>query len=94
MRNPRRVTLDLTLWSGLAGRMTPRRLPRGTRQQPVSLGYDVERTNKDRWKEIADHVGISPSALFDRMVETIELDGNGIPVWYKRSDEELPINTT
>lgn len=72
--------------------MTPRRLPRGTRQQPVTLGYDVEKVNKDRWAEIAGNAKVSPSALFDRMVETIELDEHGVPTWFKRSDEELPID--
>ncbi|MCS5524831.1 hypothetical protein NY551_19010 [Curtobacterium flaccumfaciens pv. oortii] len=71
--------------------MTPRRLPRGTRKDPVTLGYDVERVNKDKWAEIAADAGVSPSALFDRMVETIERDENGVPTWFKRSDEELPI---
>jgi hypothetical protein len=72
--------------------MTPRRLPRGTRKDPVTLGYDVERVNKDRWAAVAANAGVSPSALFDRMVETIELDENGAPTWFKRSDGELPID--
>lgn len=88
----RRVSPAVTLWSGLNGCMTPRRLPRGTRRDPVTLGYDVERVNKDRWKEIASAAGVSPSALFDRMVETIELDEHGAPAWFE-SSEELPIDT-
>lgn len=41
----------------------------------------VERTSRDRWKEIADHNGISPSAMFDAMVDNIELTMSGRPVW-------------
>ncbi|WP_448812163.1 hypothetical protein [Agromyces bauzanensis] len=70
------------------------RLPRGTRIDPVTLGYDVERANKNKWKGIADHVGISPSALFDAMVENIELDDRGYPTWLPEQplkDGELPI---
>jgi hypothetical protein len=62
----------------------------------VTLGYDVERTSKDQWKRIADHVGISPSALFDLMVENIELDDRGYPVWLPvkpAPDGELPIDS-
>ncbi|WP_344257677.1 hypothetical protein [Agromyces humatus] len=61
----------------------------------MTLGYDVERTNKDRWADIAAHVGMSPSALFDRMVENIELDGRGYPTWLPEQplkDGELPID--
>lgn len=75
--------------------MTVRRLPRGTRKDPVTLGYDVERANKDRWAAIATHVGMSPSALFDRMVENVQLDGRGRPVWLPTeplADGELPID--
>lgn len=59
----------------------------------MTLGYDVERVNKNRWADIAAAAGISPSALFDRMVETIELDEHGAPTWFDRPAEELPIDT-
>ncbi|AYG05545.1 hypothetical protein [Gryllotalpicola protaetiae] len=63
--------------------MAPRRLPRGSRKNPATLFYDVEKANKDRWSEIAARAEVSPSALFDRMVETIELDERGLPTWWK-----------
>lgn len=72
--------------------MTPRRLPRNTRVDPVDLGYEVERANKDRWKAIATQAGVSPSALFDRMVENIQLDEHGVPVWLPEH-EGLPIDS-
>ena len=71
--------------------MTPPRRPRGSRKDPVAIGYDVERENKDRWADIARNAGVSPSALFDLMVESIELDEHGVPLWFKRP-EELPID--
>lgn len=61
--------------------MAARRLPRGTRKDPVVFPLSVERQSRDRWKEIADHNGISPSAMFDAMVENIQLTMNGRPVW-------------
>jgi hypothetical protein len=71
--------------------VAPRRLPRGTRKDPVALGYAVERENKTRWEEIAAACGLSSAALFDRMVETIELDESGRPVWLPAA-EGLPID--
>ena len=85
------MSRDLSLWSGLTLVMAPRRLPRGTRKEPVTLGYDVEKVNKDRWAQIASQSGMSPSALFDRMVETIELDESGRHVWLPAA-EGLPID--
>jgi hypothetical protein len=76
--------------------MASTRLPRGTRREVVTLGYDVERDNKDRWAKIAAHVGMSASALFDAMVENIELDERGYPVWLPEKppiDGELPIDS-
>lgn len=88
--------------------MAARRLPRGTRKDPVVFPLSVERSSRDRWKEIADHNNISPSAMFDVMVNTIELTMGGRPVWLPepllellRDDEqprepkpgELPIDT-
>lgn len=58
-----------------------RRLPRNTRKDPVVFPLSVERHNRDRWKEIAEHNGISPSAMFDAMVTNIQLTMGGRPVW-------------
>lgn len=77
--------------------MTPRRRARGSLREPVSLGYDVERDNKERWKAIAAHAGVSPSFLFDLMVENIELTDRGVPTWFPEQpqigDGELPIDS-
>jgi hypothetical protein len=76
--------------------MAARRLPRGTRLDAVTLFYEVEREHKERWATIADHVGLSPSALFDVMVANIQLDERGYPIWMPEKpqrDGELPIDT-
>lgn len=63
------------------GCMTAPRLPRGTRVKPVTAGWKIEETSRDRWNAIAEHSGYSAGALFDLMVETIELDYTGRPTW-------------
>ena len=76
---------------------TPRR-DRGTRIDPVALGWEVERTNKSRFAQIAKHSGMSASQLFDVLVETLQLDDEGYPVWLPEKpirdrDGELPIDS-
>lgn len=76
--------------------MAARRLPRGTRKEPVVFPLSVEKRNRDKWKEIADRNGLSPSAMFDAMVEHVELDLRGRPTWLPESpqkDGELPIDS-
>jgi hypothetical protein len=51
----------------------------------------VERENKQRWEQIAKNCGVSSAALFDVMVETVELDAHGRPVWFPDT-EGLPID--
>lgn len=64
----------------------------------------VERANREAWKRIAEYNGMSPSAMFDAMVESIELTPSGRPVWLPEpviereppraaKDGELPIDT-
>lgn len=75
--------------------MAPKRLPRGTRKDGVTLFYEVERENKSTWAAVAEHAGMSPSALFDVMVTHLELDERGYPVWLPEQplrDGELPID--
>jgi len=60
------------------------------------LGYTVHGRNKRRWDDLADHLKISPSELFDIMVETLPLDEYGRPTWYPEPadpDGVLPIDT-
>jgi hypothetical protein len=74
--------------------MTSTRRPRGSIKDPVDLGWRVERGNKERFAQLAARAGMSNAALFDLMVETLELDERGVPTWVPREDEEgqLPID--
>lgn len=76
--------------------MATPRLPRGTRDTPVTAGWKIEERNRDRWNKIAAGAGISAGALFDLMVQSIEVDGPNRPSWLPddptRRDGELPID--
>lgn len=73
------------------------RLPRNTRIEPVSIRFLIERKNKERFAAIAAHSNYSASALFDVMVENIQLDDEGYPVWLPErpthQNGELPIDS-
>lgn len=72
---------------------SPRR-PKGSMKDPIPLGWRVERENRDKFTELAAKAGISGAALFDMMVETLEIDERGLPNWVLREDAEghLPID--
>lgn len=75
----------------------PRRR-RGPRINPVQLGWEVERTNRDRFALLAQHSQMSASQLFDVMVETLQVDEDGYPVWLPEKpvrdrQGELPIDS-
>jgi hypothetical protein len=73
--------------------MTDYRRPRGTLKDPTDLGWTVERANKDRFSALAAKAGMSKAAMFDLMVETLELDDRGLPTWVPREKEgQLPID--
>lgn len=72
------------------GNMTAHRLPRGTRHDPVALGWEVERNVRDRLKAIASNMGVSAAVLVQLMDEHLELTDQGVPVWWEplpRDDE-------
>ena len=77
----------LALSLGLTERMADEekrrtyRRPRGTMVQPINLGYEVEKTSKERWEDLARSLEYSPSELFDIMVEHLPLDAFGRPTW-------------
>lgn len=76
--------------------MASTRLPRGTRSKPVTAGWKIEEPNRDRWNTIAARFNISAGALFDRMVESIDVDGPNRPDWLPEDptngDGVLPID--
>lgn len=70
-----------------------RRRPRGTLVAPASLGWVVERANKERFSELAEKAGMSNAAFFDAMVENLVLKEDGLPNWLptQQKEEELPL---
>lgn len=72
---------------------TPRR-PKGSVRDPIPLGWRVERESRDTFTRLAAKAGISGAALFDLMVQSIELDDRGLPTWVPREDSkgQLPID--
>ncbi|WP_440711641.1 hypothetical protein [Herbiconiux sp. YIM B11900] len=76
--------------------MAPRRRPRGTLIDPVSMGYEVERASKARFDAVAERAGVSSAVLFERMVDHLELTDQGLPIWWPEElprDGELPIDS-
>lgn len=72
--------------------------PYRRRKQPLvdprQLGYTVNGQSKRIWEEDADAEQLSPSEMFDLMVEYMPRDANGRPAWLPpRTSEDgvLPI---
>lgn len=74
--------------------MTSPRRPRGSVDDPIALGWKVQRKNKDFFTELASKAGLSGAAMFDLMIENLELDERGLPAWAPMKDDEgkLPID--
>jgi hypothetical protein len=70
-----------------------RRLARGTRIDPVQLGYVIERTDKLELDRLAEASGVSASVFIELMLKHLPLTEHGVPEWAPslKSDEELPI---
>lgn len=60
--------------------MVPR-LPRNTRVSPVTAGWKIQRSSRDRFSQIATHANLSGGALLDLGAANIALDENGRPTW-------------
>lgn len=87
------IASDSGMFPGMA---TPRR-PRGSLNDAVATGWKVERAAKDRFDQLARHANVSSAVFFERLVESIEVDSRGLPVWWTSEtepNEELPITTT
>lgn len=76
----------------MADMSKPRR-PRGTRVDPVPLGYAIERDSKKHLDAMAAHAGVSTSVFIEHLVEHVqtELDDRGLPTWWPQQ-EGLPID--
>lgn len=82
------------MYLGLDTRVSKPRRPRGTRVDPVPLGYAIERDSKSQLDAMAARAGVSTSVFIERMVDHVqtELDPEGRPVWWPR-EEGLPIES-
>ena len=48
---------------------------------PQQLGYTVNGRSKRGWEDLAEFLKVSPSELFDIMVQNLPLDDYGRPTW-------------
>lgn len=71
--------------------MAARRRPRSSLREPILAGYTIEQEHKDDLARMSAAAGVSASAMLDALIEHVELDADGIPVWWERP-EELPID--
>lgn len=75
--------------------MAAARRPRGTRKEPIALGWVVEREAKTNFETIAAAAGVSGAVFFELVSEHLaaELGADGLPTWLpkRERDGELPI---
>lgn len=58
------------------------------------MGYVVEREKKDLLDRIADNAKVSSAVMFEEIMNHLELNNRGLPVWWpdqELNDGELPI---
>ncbi|MDR6692540.1 putative DNA-binding ribbon-helix-helix protein [Microbacterium sp. 1154] len=75
--------------------MAPR-LPRNTRHKPVTAGWEIEESTRERIKAIAEQSGMSAGALIDQLAQHMPLDERGRAIWLPPvplKDGELPIDS-
>ena len=78
--------------------MSDSRLPWGTRENPVPLGWVIEKRRKERLSQLAKHAGVSNAVFLEAMIDHLdtELTDRGLPAWWPapdRKDGELPIDS-
>lgn len=80
--------------------MSAPRLPRGTRRNPVRLGYAIEAERKDQLDTFAARAGVSKAVFLEYIIDhvTTEVGSDGLPTWWPPADleeqEELPLKHT
>lgn len=64
-------------------------------RDPIRTTLLVERESRQRLNAIAKRMQVSDSALFDQMIEHLELTDQGVPTWAPPLDRdgELPIDS-
>lgn len=76
---------------------TVRRLPKGTRVDPVQTPWVIERSAKERFDAMARNAGMSSAALLESVIDHLasDLTSRGVPSWLpqpKPDEGELPID--
>lgn len=72
---------------------TVQKLKRGTRRDSMSMALIVERSNKEKFAEIARNCGMTASGFFDYLVEHMPLDEDGRPPFFEYTDDgRLPLD--
>lgn len=73
-----------------------RRLPRGTRVDPVQTPWVIERAAKERFDAIARNAGMSSAVFLEAVIDHLasELTIRGVPSWLPQPDHEgeLPLD--
>lgn len=78
--------------------VTPvRRLPRGTRVDPIQTPWVIERSAKERFDAMARNAGMSSAALLEAVIDHLasDLTNRGVPAWLPQpepDEEELPLD--
>lgn len=74
--------------------MNVKRRPRGSMKEPVSVGWEIDRSVKDHFADLARKAGYTNSAFLELMMRSVVLDEDGTPTWVPKNDTEgqLPID--
>ena len=78
--------------------VTPvRRLPRGTRVDPIQTPWVIERSAKERFDAMARNAGMSSAAFLEAVIDHLasDLTNRGVPAWLPQpepDEEELPLD--
>ena len=73
--------------------MAARRLPKGTRVNPVRLGWAIEEERKDIIDALATRAGVSSAVILEAIIDHIQPDipTEGLPDWMTQHQGVLPI---
>ncbi|MCD4850771.1 MULTISPECIES: hypothetical protein [Micrococcaceae] len=73
--------------------MAARRLPRGTRLNPVRLGWAIEEERKELIDNLADRAGVSSAVILEAIIDHVRKDipDGGLPPWMLGNQGVLPL---
>lgn len=72
--------------------MTARRLPKGTRTNPVRLGWAIEVERKALIDDLACRAGVSSAVILEAIIDHVQKDipDSGLPDWMMKNQGVLP----